>query len=149
KGHANRAPKGRKRRFAEGARLVRRQVAGELILSFVPDPEKRLWRTLTRTKQQLTRDRVRLQNPLEGLLEEARIKLSSHVSDLLGLSGRTMLQALADGENDPVQIAKLAEERGYRTNPHAVQKRTNRLVRELPRLGYQVQLTSSKAGAPA
>src|SRR6266566_9977046 len=41
------------------------------------------------------------------------------------------------------------EERGYRTNPHAVQKRTNRLVRELRRLGYQVQLTSSKAGAPA
>ena len=106
--HSNRAPKGRKRDFADAERLVRRQVAGELILSFVPDPEQRLWRTLTRTKQQWTRDRVRLQNQLEGLLEEARIKLSSHVSDLLGLSGRRMLQALADGENDPVQIAKLA-----------------------------------------
>ena len=50
--HSNRAPKGRKRDFADAERLVRRQVAGELILSFVPDPEQRLWRTLTRTKQQ-------------------------------------------------------------------------------------------------
>jgi hypothetical protein len=40
------------------------------------------------------------------------------------------------------------EERGHHINPHAVQKRANRLVRELRRLGYQVQLTSSKAGAP-
>jgi len=82
--HSNRAPKGRKRDFADAERLVRRQVAGELILSFVPDPEQRLWRTLTRTKQPWTRDRVRLQNQLEGLLEEARIKLSSHVSNPTG-----------------------------------------------------------------
>lgn len=64
--HSNRAPKGRKRDFADAERLVRRHVAGELILSFVPGPEQRLWRTMTRTKQQLTRDRIRLQNQLEG-----------------------------------------------------------------------------------
>ena len=106
--HSNRAPKGRKRDFADAERLVRRHVAGELILSFVPNPEQRLWRTMTRTKQQLTGDRVRLQNQLEAFLEEVRIKLSSHVSDLLGLSGRRMLQAIAGGANDPLEIAALA-----------------------------------------
>src|SRR5262249_9620182 len=67
-------------------RLVKRLVARELVLSFVPDPEQRLWRTVTRTKNQLTRNRVQLQNRLEALLEEAHIKLSSLVSDLLGVS---------------------------------------------------------------
>jgi transposase len=106
--HSNRAPKGRKRDYADAERLVRRYIAGELILSFVPDDQQRLWRTLTRTRQQLTRDRVRLQNQLEGFLEETRIKLSSHVSDLLGWSGRRMLLALAEGEMDPARIAALA-----------------------------------------
>jgi transposase len=106
--HSNRAPKGRKRDYADAERLVKRHVAGELILSFVPDAEQRLWRTLSRSKQQLTRDRVRLQNELEAFLEEVRIKLSSHVSDLLGLSGVRMLQAIADGVSDPAQIADLA-----------------------------------------
>src|SRR5467141_3998710 len=105
---SNRAPKGRKRDFADAERLVRRHIAGELILSFVPDPQQRLWRTLTRTRHQLTRDRVRLQNQLEGFLEETRIKLSSHLSDLLGVSGRRMLEALAQGETDPARIAVLA-----------------------------------------
>jgi transposase len=85
--HSNRAPRGRKRDFADAERLLRRHVAGELILSFVPDPEQRLWRTMTRTKHQLTRDRVRIHNQLESLLEDARIKLSGCVSDLLGVSG--------------------------------------------------------------
>lgn len=107
--HSNRAPKGRKRDFADAERLVRRHVAGELILSFVPDPEQRLWRTMTRTKQPLTRDRVRLQNQLESFLEEARIKLSSHVSDLLGTSARRMLEAVADGQGDAVAIAQLKD----------------------------------------
>jgi transposase len=80
-------------------------------LSFVPDPEQRLWRTLTRTKDQRTRDKVRLQNQLEALLEEAHIKLSSLVSDLLGLSARRMLHALADGETDPAAVAALADYR--------------------------------------
>ncbi len=105
---SNKAPKGRKRDFADAERLARRYVAGELILSFVPSEEQRLWRTMTRTKQQLTPDRVRLQAQLEGFLEEARIKLSSHVSDLLGLSGRLMIQALAEGGTDPARIAALA-----------------------------------------
>src|SRR5689334_4163873 len=68
--HSNRAPKGRKNDFLDAKRLSRRLLAGELILSFVPEPRQRLWRTITRSKHQLVRDRVRLQNQMEALLEE-------------------------------------------------------------------------------
>jgi hypothetical protein len=85
-------------------------VAGELILSFVPDAEQRLWRTITRTKHQLTRDRVRLQNQLESLLEDAPLKPGTCVSDLLGVSSRRMVWAIAKGQGDPTKQAVLAEE---------------------------------------
>lgn len=108
---SNRGPRGRKNDFADAERLIKRLVAQELVLSFVPDAEQRLWRTITRRKHQLTGDRVRLQNQLEALLEQAHIKLSSFVSDLLGVSARRMLQALADGETDPSALAALAHAR--------------------------------------
>ena len=98
---SNRARRGRKQDFRDAERLVRRLLAEELILSFVPQPEQRAWRMMTRAKVQLARDRVRLHNQLEGLLEEMRIKLSSVLSDLLGVSGLRILRALAEGEIDP------------------------------------------------
>ncbi len=107
---SNRGRRGRKRDFLDAERLVKRLVARELTLSFVPDAEQRLWRTVTRRKHQLTRDHVRLQNQLEGLLEEAHIKLSSLVSDLLGASARRMLRALAEGETNPGALAALADQ---------------------------------------
>jgi transposase len=108
---SNRARRGRKRDFADAERLVKRLVARELTLSFVPDAEQRLWRTVTRRKYQLTRDHVRLQNQVESLLEEAHIKLSSLVSDLLGASARRMLKALAEGETNPAALAALADQK--------------------------------------
>jgi len=113
---SNRGPRGRKRDFRDAERLVKRLVARKLTLSFVPNAEQRLWRTVTRRKYQLTRDHVRLQNQLESLLEEAYIKLSSLVSDLLGLSARRMLKALADGETNPAAVAALADH-GLRATP--------------------------------
>jgi transposase len=108
---SNRGPGGRKKDFPDAERLVKRLVAQELTLSFVPDAEQRLWRTVMRRKYQITRNRVQLQNRLEALLEEAHIKVSSVVSDLLGISARRMLQALADGETDPAALAALATPR--------------------------------------
>jgi hypothetical protein len=67
-------------------------------LSFVPDAEQRLLRTVTRRRCQLLRAKVGFRNQLESLLEQAHIKLSSFVSDLLGVSARRMLQALANGK---------------------------------------------------
>ena len=106
---SNRGPRGRKNDFADGERMVKRLVANELVLSFVPDPEQRLWRTVTRRKVQLTRIKVTYKNQLESLLEQAHIKLSSFVSDLLGVSARRMLKALADGETDPAVLAAMAD----------------------------------------
>ena len=113
---SNRGRRGRKKDFRDAERLVKRLVANELILSFVPDPEQRLWRTVMRTKYQMTCNRVQLQNRLEALLEEAHIKLSGLVSDLLGASARRMLKAIADGESDPAALAALAD-RKLRATP--------------------------------
>jgi hypothetical protein len=114
---SNRARRGRKRDFPDAERLVKRLVARELTLSFVPDAEQRLWRTVTRRKYQLTRDHVRLQNQLESLLEEAHIKLSSLVSNLLGASARRMLKALADGETNPAAPRNQQHHPRQRRNP--------------------------------
>src|SRR4029077_16663084 len=108
---SNRGRRGRKRDFPDAERLVKRLVAQELTLSFVPDAEQRLWRTVMRRKYQVTRNRVQLQNRLEALLEEAHIKVSSLVSDLLGISARRMLQALADGQTAPAALATRATAR--------------------------------------
>ena len=108
---SNRAPRGRKPDFRDAERLVRRLIADELILSFVPNGEQRIGRSLTRMKTQLRRDRVRRQSPMECLLEEMRIKLSSVVSDLLGTSGLRILRALAAGETEPRQWVALGDER--------------------------------------
>jgi transposase len=90
-------------------------VAHELTLSFVPDATQRLWRTVTRRNYQLTRSRVQLQNRLEALLEEAHIKLSTLVSDLLGVSARRMLREIADGATDPAAVAALGSTRLHAT----------------------------------
>src|SRR6185503_8259701 len=116
---SNRGARGRKQDFPDAERLVKRLVAQELILSFVPEVEQRLWRTVTRRKYQLTCNRVQLQNRLECLLEEAHIKLSSLVSDLLGPSARRMLQAVADGATQPDSVAALASQR-LRATPEAL-----------------------------
>jgi transposase len=109
--HSNRARKGRKHDFKDAERLGRRLVAGELVLSYVPDPEQRCWRTMSRTRAQLVEDRTRLQNQIEALLEEANIKLSSVVTDLLGSSGHRILKALAEGRLDAAQMAELGDRR--------------------------------------
>jgi transposase len=108
---SNRAPRGKKADFKDAERLARRHLAGELTLSFVPEASQRQLRSLTRRRTQLSRDRVRVQNQVEGLLEETRIKLSSVLTDLFGASGLRILRALAQGETDPTDLSALADAR--------------------------------------
>ncbi len=108
---SNRAPRGKKTDFKDAERLGRRHLAGELTLSFVPEEDQRQLRALTRRRVQLTRAQVRIQNQVESLLEETRIKLSTVLSDLFGASGWRMLAALADGTTDPEKLAALADPR--------------------------------------
>src|SRR5579863_5742951 len=105
--YSNRAPRGRKHDFRDAERLVRRLFAEELILSFVPGEEQRIWRNLSRMKLQMVRDRVRLQGQVECLLEDMRVKLSVVATDLFGLSGLRILHALAQGETDAGRLAEL------------------------------------------
>jgi transposase len=81
---------------------------------------------MTRMKLQLTPDRVRLQNQMECLLEEMRIKLSIVLSNLLGASGLRILRALAEGETDPRQLAQLGDERLQCTKEKLVDALTGR-----------------------
>jgi transposase len=79
--------------------------------SFVPDPQTQEMRNLLRTRKQLTRERSRHVQRLQKTLEDANIKLDSEISDIMGLSGRKMIEALIAGESDPEQLARLAHRR--------------------------------------
>ncbi|MFF4410863.1 IS110 family transposase [Streptomyces sp. NPDC001404] len=76
--------------------------------SFVPPEPIRQLRDLTRYRTEVVRERTREAQRLEKLLEDAGIKLSSVVSDILGVSGRAMLEALIRGERDPQVLAEMA-----------------------------------------
>ena len=89
--------------------IARLAEMGLLRPSFVPPPEIRALRDLTRTRQQLVRDRTREWQRLEKLLEGALIKLSSVVSRLArAKTARDILEALADGQRDPKALAAMA-----------------------------------------
>jgi transposase len=106
---SNRGRRGRKNDFDDAERLVKRLVSQELILSFVPTPEQRLWRTLTRRRTQLMQNKSRLQSHLESVLEQAHVKLAPLASDLFGVSMRRILKALAKGESDPAVLASVVD----------------------------------------
>jgi transposase len=82
---------------------------GLLKASFIPPVEIRELRELTRYRQTLVTEHTAVANRLQKLLEGANIKLGQVASDVLGLSGRLMLQALAEGEQDGTKLAELAQ----------------------------------------
>ena len=84
---------------------------GLLQASFIPDRPQRELRELTRYRRSLIEERSREANRIQKLLEGANIKLSSVATDVLGVSGRAMLAALAAGEEDPERLAQLAKGR--------------------------------------
>jgi transposase len=79
--------------------------------SFVPPVPIRELRDLTRYRKALIQDRTRVANRLHKALEDAGVKLASVASDILGVSGRAMLAALAQGTTDPEILAELARGR--------------------------------------
>jgi transposase len=81
---------------------------GLIRASFIPPASIRALRDLTRHRKSLIRDRVKAANRVHKLLEGANIKLGTVVTDVLGVSGRAMLDALVAGETDPVKLATLA-----------------------------------------
>jgi transposase len=76
--------------------------------SLVPPARLRQARDLTRHRTQLVGEKTRVANRIQKVLEDANIKLASVASDVLGKSGRAMLQAIIQGQSDPKQLADLA-----------------------------------------
>ena len=76
--------------------------------SFVPPAAIQQVRDLTRTRKQLVREVAQHTLRIQKTLEDANIKLTGTISDVLGLTGRAILNALVDGENDPERLADLA-----------------------------------------
>jgi transposase len=80
---------------------------GLIRASFVPPQPIQDLRDLTRTRRELTREIVRHTQRIQATLEEANIKLTSVISDILGWSGRRILKAIVAGEDDPQRLAEL------------------------------------------
>ena len=106
-----RGVRGRKRDLADARRIAKRLLSDDLTVSYVPPPEQRDWRLLSRARVAMQEAVSRLHSQTEVLLEQAQIKLSSVVSDILGLSGRRILHALVDGISDPGELAALGDRR--------------------------------------
>ncbi|WP_062213070.1 IS110 family transposase [Streptomyces sp. NBRC 109706] len=100
---------GRKTDVADSEWICRMVEHGLVRPSFVPPPAIRQLRDLTRYRTEVIRERTREAQRLEKLLEDAGIKLSAVVSDLLGKSARAMLEALIAGERNPLVLAEMAK----------------------------------------
>jgi transposase len=102
---------GRKTDVSDAAWIAQLLQHGLLKGSFVPPAPIRVLRDLTRHRTTLVRDKTRVVNRIHKVLEDANVKLTAVASDIMGVSGRAMLQALVRGETDPRALADLAQRR--------------------------------------
>lgn len=84
---------------------------GLIRASFVPDPDMQDLRTLLRTRKQFVREQTRHVQRIQKTLEQGNIKLDAVISDILGSSGRRMIEAMIAGESNPQTLAALADRR--------------------------------------
>jgi len=106
--HVKQVP-GRKTDVSDAAWLCQLLEAGLLNASFVPPKPIRTLRNLTRYRKTQIQERQREANRLHKILEDTGIKLDCVVTDILGASGRAMLDALVAGTTDPAVLAELAK----------------------------------------
>jgi transposase len=108
--HVKQVP-GRKTDVKDAAWLAELLSYGLLKASFIPAQSQRDLRDLTRYRVTLVQERARVVNRLQKVLEQANIKLASVATDVMGVSGRQMLEALVGGESDARVMAELAKGR--------------------------------------
>ena len=108
--HIKQVP-GRKTDVKDCQWIAKLLAAGLLRPSFVPPKGLRELRDLTRHRTKLTQERAAVINRLQTILEDANIKLGSVATDVMGVSGRAMIDAIIDGETDPHKLAELAQRR--------------------------------------
>jgi transposase len=135
--------------------LAKLNERGMLRPSFVPPAQIRQLRDYTRLRADLTEERSRHKQRLEKLLEDALIKLSTVATDIFGVSGRAMIEALIAGQRDPKALAELARGRlrvkhaalvealtGQFGDHHAFVARM--LLDQIDALGEQIQQLTAK-----
>ena len=130
---------GRKRDVSDAVWLADLQAHGLIRGSFVPPQEVGELRSLMRTRKQLVRERTSHVQRIQKTLEEANIKLDSVISDILGQSGRAMLEALVAGERKPERLAALAHAR-IQASPEALAKALDGRPTKVHRLLLRVHL---------
>jgi transposase len=118
---------GRKTDVADCQWIARLLQHGLLKGSFIPPRWQRELRDLTRQRAQLTDERSRTSNRIQKVLEDANVKLGSVASDVVGVSGRLMLKAFIAGQDDPQQLAGLAQRRLRNKIPQLEQALAGRL----------------------
>lgn len=106
--HVKNVP-GRKTDVSDAAWLADLLAHGLIRASFVPDGPTQELRALLRTRKQLVREKTRHTQRIHKTLEDANIKLDAVLSNVLGKSGRAMLDAMIAGESDPTRLAALAQ----------------------------------------
>ena len=135
--------------------LAKLNERGMLRPSFIPPAEIRQLRDYTRLRSDLTQERSRHVQRLEKLLEDALIKLSTVATDIVGVSGRAMLEALIVGQRDPKVLAELAKGRMRGKRAALVQALTGRfddhhaelarmLLDQIDALGVQIDRLTSR-----
>jgi transposase len=108
--HVKNVP-GRKTDINDATWLSELAAHGLIRGSFVPDRPTQELRSLLRTRKQLVRERTSHIQRLQKTLEDANIKLDSVISDIIGVSGRAMIEAMIAGQTDPAVLAGLADRR--------------------------------------
>ncbi|MER5699737.1 IS110 family transposase [Streptomyces mirabilis] len=116
----------RKTDVSDAAWLAQLGAHGLVRPSFVRDQPVRELRDLTRARTQLTRERGQIVQRLEKLLKDTGIKLATVASDIMGVSGRAMLEALVSGEREPQTLAELARRKLRNKIPELTEALTGR-----------------------
>ena len=137
--HMKQVP-GRKTDMNDAMWIADLLACGLIRASFVPEEEIQELRSLMRTRKQLVREQTRHVQRLQKTLEEANIKLDSVVSDIMGVSGRRMIEAMIGGERNPQRLAALAD-RGLKASPKQLYDALHGRLREHHRFLLKLHLT--------
>ena len=113
--HVKNVP-GRKTDVADALWLAELLAHGLIRASFVPETPTQEMRALLRTRKQLVREQASHVQRIQKTLEDANLKLGSVLTQIMGVSGRAILQALIDGERDPDKLLTLVQ-RGVKAPP--------------------------------
>jgi transposase len=154
--HVKNVP-GRKTDVADAQWLAELLAHGLIRASFVPEAPAQEMRALLRTRKQLVREAASHVQRIQKTLEDANIKLASVLTNIMGVSGRAILQALIDGERDPEALLSLLQ-RGVKTPREKIAAAlTGRVtdrhrfllrlhLRQIERLGFTCRIASATEG---